>query len=238
MSGLRLATFNIAHGRGRDGRVDLRRSAATLAGLSADVLCLQEVDRHYGARSGWADQAAELAEMLGMAAAYGAALQLDPERAGFPPREYGNAVLTRLPLGAPAVHRLPVRGRAEPRCLLSVDVGEFTVGCTHLQHNNAEARARQAAAVLAALPADRPVVLAGDFNADPGASELAALRERLVDVWPRAGRGRGASYPSRWPRRRLDHVYASGGFQPIAARVAATDASDHRPLVVDLVLGY
>lgn len=239
MTRLRLVTYNIAHGRGRDGRVDLRRTAATLRRLAADVVCLQEVDRYYGARSGWADQASELTAALGMTSAYGAAMTLAPVRTGAPDREYGNAVLTRLPRPAErpvAVHALPFRGRAEPRCLLLVELEALTVGCMHLQHDDADARARQVTAVLAALPPDRPVVLAGDFNADPDQPELAALREGLADAWPRAGRGRGATFPSGWPRRRLDHVHCGRGVQATQARVVASAASDHRPLVVDLLI--
>lgn len=234
---IRLVTFNIAHGRGRDRRVDLTRTVATLAALDADVLCLQEVDRHYGRRSGWADQGAELAQALGMTSVYGASVRLDADRDGAPEREYGNAVLSRHPLRRLVVHPLPIRGRSEPRSLLLAEQGDLVVGCVHLQHDDAAARTRQAAAVLTALPADRPLVLAGDFNADPGDPELTALRHRLADVWPVAGQGRAATFPSRWPRRRLDHVLVTPGVRATRARVVATDASDHRPVVVDLVVG-
>ena len=43
---MRLATFNILHGRGMgDGVVDLDRLAAAVRSLDADILALQEVDR-------------------------------------------------------------------------------------------------------------------------------------------------------------------------------------------------
>ena len=43
---MRLATFNILHGRSPvDGQVDLDRFAAAVRDLDADVLALQEVDR-------------------------------------------------------------------------------------------------------------------------------------------------------------------------------------------------
>jgi endonuclease/exonuclease/phosphatase family metal-dependent hydrolase len=43
---VRLATWNVLHGRSRqDGRVDLDRFAAAIGELDADVLALQEVDR-------------------------------------------------------------------------------------------------------------------------------------------------------------------------------------------------
>lgn len=233
---VRLATYNIAHGRGRHARVDLGRTAATLAGLDADVVCLQEVDRHFGPRSDWLDQATELAARLGMQAVYGVALRRPPPYDGAPPREYGNAVLARAAPVAVSVHPLPGPVRAEPRCLLLTAVSGLGVGCVHLHSEDAAARAQQVRAVIAALPAG-PTILAGDFNADPGAAELRALAGRLSDVWPVAGRGRAATFPSRRPRRRLDQVYVSAGVRANRAWVADSDASDHRPLVVELAVG-
>lgn len=62
---MRLATFNLLHGRSLDdGRVDLRRLQAAVRSLSVDVLCLQEVDR-WQPRSGRIDMTLEVAEGLG-----------------------------------------------------------------------------------------------------------------------------------------------------------------------------
>ena len=47
---VRLVTFNTHHGVGRDERHDLARLAKVLAAAEADVICLQEVDRHFGER--------------------------------------------------------------------------------------------------------------------------------------------------------------------------------------------
>ena len=58
---VRLVTFNIHHGVGDDGRHDLPRLAQVLAAADADVICLQEVDRHYGDRSENVDQGLLLA---------------------------------------------------------------------------------------------------------------------------------------------------------------------------------
>ena len=64
MSTVRLVTFNIHHGVGDDGRHDLPRLARVLADVHPDVVCLQEVDRHYGERSEFADQALLLSRAL------------------------------------------------------------------------------------------------------------------------------------------------------------------------------
>ncbi|HYO35746.1 MAG TPA: endonuclease, partial [Geodermatophilus sp.] len=61
---VRLVTFNTHHGVGADGRHDLPRLATVLAAADADLICLQEVDRHFGGRSEDVDQALLLSRAL------------------------------------------------------------------------------------------------------------------------------------------------------------------------------
>lgn len=62
---MRLASFNLLNGRSlADGRVSTPRLIAACASLAADVLALQEVDRHQ-ARSGDVDQTGAVAEATG-----------------------------------------------------------------------------------------------------------------------------------------------------------------------------
>ena len=62
---MRVATFNILHGRSPvDDRVDLDRYADAVRALDADVLALQEVDRNQP-RSAGADLTAVAAEAMG-----------------------------------------------------------------------------------------------------------------------------------------------------------------------------
>ncbi|MCY3003234.1 MAG: hypothetical protein NTV21_15650, partial [Planctomycetota bacterium] len=60
---LRVASYNIKHGEGLDGRVDLERTAAVLARFDADLIALQEVDVGVR-RSGGVDQPHALAQQL------------------------------------------------------------------------------------------------------------------------------------------------------------------------------
>lgn len=65
---MRLATFNVLHGRSLDdGAVERERFRAAVASLDADVLGLQEVDRGQ-ARSGHIDLTAVAAEAMGATA--------------------------------------------------------------------------------------------------------------------------------------------------------------------------
>lgn len=62
---LRVLTYNIHHGEGTDGVLDLERIAGVIKGASPDLVALQEVD--VGAeRTGGVDQAGELGRLTGM----------------------------------------------------------------------------------------------------------------------------------------------------------------------------
>ncbi|MGI5188787.1 endonuclease/exonuclease/phosphatase family protein [Promicromonospora sp. CA-289599] len=153
---MRIATFNVQHGRGPDGRVDNRRLAEAVAALDADVVGLQEVDlRQF--RSGGADQARLCAEAMGAADHRFQPALAGPfrypgvrrrarraERPDVP--GYGIALLSRylvrswhtvrLPPATPWVWGRVQLGTDEPRVALAAVVdapsGPLTVVCTHL----------------------------------------------------------------------------------------------------------
>ncbi|MEV0588093.1 endonuclease/exonuclease/phosphatase family protein [Nonomuraea sp. NPDC050310] len=236
---MRVLTFNIHHGRGPDGRLDLRRVAEVIRAGEADVACLQEVDRHLSPRSDFADQAGWLAADLGMDLAYGANVDFDPPAPGRPRGRYGTAILSRLPLRDNGNTFLPGAPGNERRGLLSVTVvadgRPVEVFTTHLQDTDAAERLDQARAV-AALVAGRPgpVVLTGDFNAQPGTPEIRALTGFLRDAWQQAGAGAGITYPATgW---RIDYVFTSPDVGVSSVTVPPSDASDHLPLLADLRL--
>jgi len=250
VTGVRLVTFNVHHGVGDDGRHDLARLARLLVDADPDVICLQEVDRHFGDRSEHVDQAELLARALDLELAWAPSID-EPGGGGHTERrQYGNALLSRLPVLTSEVHRLP--GDGEPRSALrsrvQLDGATLWVTTTHLSSRAAADRAVQAAAV-AALHADpaEAGVLVGDLNAAPDAPELGVLREHLADAWTLAadrsdqsGRlslraGRGLTHPARRPRVRIDQVWVSAGVGVRDARVLdGSGASDHHPLLVDL----
>jgi endonuclease/exonuclease/phosphatase family metal-dependent hydrolase len=248
---VRLVTFNTHHGVGEDSKHDLARLAQVLAAADADVICLQEVDRHFGDRSDDVDQALLLSRALDMQLAWGPAID-EPRDGGGPDREFGNALLSRLPILVSDVHPLPGRGepRVALRTMIELDGGTLWVTNTHLSTGNPERRAQQVAA-LAALHDDSMAagVLVGDFNARPEAPELTALRDRFVDAWELADErddrsgwrfwqhDEGHTHPAHSPHRRIDQVWVTPGIGVPAARVLdARGASDHLPLMVDLAV--
>jgi len=113
---MRLVTYNIHYGFGRDGINDLSRIAAAVD--DADVVALQEVER-YWPRSGMVDQVARLAKLLpDYWVAYGANIDLH-SAAGFPGeadtgrRQFGNMILSRRPIRSSRNVALP-RPAGEP----------------------------------------------------------------------------------------------------------------------------
>src|SRR5204863_7209441 len=87
---VRLVSWNIHGGLGRDGRRDLGRIAALLEDMRCDVAALQEVgDPHASVTGEVGDHASWLGRKLGWYVAYGPNFVL----AG---RPYGNAILSRF----------------------------------------------------------------------------------------------------------------------------------------------
>jgi endonuclease/exonuclease/phosphatase family metal-dependent hydrolase len=251
---MRLATFNILHGRNpADDVVDVDVYAGAIATLDADVLALQEVDRNQ-TRSHGADLTAVAAEAMGavehrfvaaMTGSPGAAWVAATGEEQPDAATYGVALLSRHPVSAWQVVKLPVlrtpvpmrfRGdvkptlvRDEPRVAVAATVdaprGTMTVACTHLSFVGWW-NGRQLRALTGALEASpRPLVLMGDLNMD--------LRraERVSDLTSLA---RHLTFPADVPREQLDHVLASPGVSSTASYDVRLPLSDHRALVVDL----
>ena len=241
---MRLVSWNIHGGIGRDGRRDLPRIASVLHELGADVAALQEVGDAQrpaaDAEHTLADHAAELGRLLGWFVAYGPTLV----RAG---RPYGNAVLSRFKIARARNYDLSIRGR-EPRGCLRADVDIEPGASLHLFNLHwglsGGERRKQAAMLLsadllrdAALTA--PLIVCGDFNMwMPVPGPIARLlRKQLRDVAV-ITRTRRATWPARLPLLRLDRAYVDSGVQVLGAGVGsgtAAAASDHLPVWVDLV---
>jgi endonuclease/exonuclease/phosphatase family metal-dependent hydrolase len=81
------------------------------------------------------------------------------------------------------------------------------------------------------LAAQKPVVVAGDFNTFSGTNEL-YLFMRATGL--RSANLKGlASFPARIPRFELDFVLVSREIELIDFRVPNVQHSDHRPVICD-----
>jgi len=223
MAPLRVATFNVKHGDDGQGRVDLRRLAAACAGLGADVLAVQEVDR-FGRRSGFRDEMAVIARATGLKAVFGAAVRRRW-------RSYGNVLLARGPITDVEVLMLPRPSDGEQRVAIvarvTVNGLALSVGATHLSFRPGEGLPQLEVLLEALDRRDGPRLLMGDLNLGPEVVEPAvtAAGYRLAPTGP--------TFPARGPRTRIDFVAVSG-LEVLAAATPAPGMSDHLPVVAEL----
>jgi endonuclease/exonuclease/phosphatase family metal-dependent hydrolase len=238
----RIITYNVHRCVGTDRRLDVGRVADVIAALAPDIVALQEVDVGR-ARTGGVDQAHRLAERLGMAFHFNAALRVDEEL-------YGDAILTTLPERLikagplPGYARIPgLESRGALWVAVELDGKSIQVITTHLGLVPREQQ-RQAAAMagdqwLGSASRRDPLILLGDFNATPVAVAYRTLAARLTDAHRALGRrkGRIATFPSAMPVLRIDHIFFGAGVRVTGLTVAnnprARLASDHLPLVMD-----
>ncbi|MFB9309813.1 endonuclease/exonuclease/phosphatase family metal-dependent hydrolase [Agromyces hippuratus] len=239
---LDVLTYNIHHAEGTDGVLDLERIADVIRESGADVVGLQEVDRHYSARSQWIDQPAELAELLGYHVVFGANID-KPAPAGSTDRvQYGTAILSRYPIVSSENSRLFTSPGEEPRGLLhaALDVNGVTVDVysTHLNHRLQSDRMQETADIVEIVGDNDPAIVVGDVNAEPGAPELAVLDATFTDAWTVAGHGDGFSHPAEDPHARIDNIYVSDSVRPVLARVLMDEpeATDHLPVLSRIVV--
>lgn len=209
-----IVSWNIQNGRGCDGSTDLARIARVAKAMGdADVVCFQEIARRDPAFGDGADQVSQLEALFpGYQAVFGPALVRGA-------RQYGNLILSRLPVAQVFNHLLPhpAEGgikhmqRQAIEAVVQTKAGPLRVMTTHLEYYSAAHRAAQvrrlrgiqeevagneaSPAKAAPSPYDtvpRPasLVLCGDFNIAPDDDEYRQLfQPPLVDAWRRARPG-------------------------------------------------
>lgn len=238
---VRVMSYNIAA-----GNRDLARIADVIRAADADIIGLQEVDVHWSERSGFVDQAADLAAMLGMQVRFGPIYSLPGD--GAERREFGLAVLTHHPIIEFRNHVIPRLSTQaddpEPRpmpgfidAVVDVRGTRIHVFNTHLDYRpDPRVRVAQVSAMLRVMPQPSlPHILIGDLNAPPSAPELQPLFARFHDAW-QDDRDPGHTYPASAPERRIDYVLVSDRFRIAGAGTITTEASDHLPVVADLMI--
>src|SRR5512138_527850 len=241
---LRLATWNIHSGIGGDGYHDMERIVSVLKEIDADVVGLQEVGWHRRTHHR-IDHFAYLRDHTGYTVVEG--LVRDPLRA-----QFGNALLTRLPLERTQWVDLKIRGHV-PRAALFAELRaeslrlQMTVlhlGLTVWERERQVRRlletlsrqdAPQREVATEAAPAEEaapPSVLLGDFNMLRRRTRASAI---LAERFPTCVRK--PTYPTRRPQLSLDRIFLSPHWEVTEERVfaqgAALDASDHLPLIAD-----
>jgi len=213
---LKLITWNIQWCRGCDGTVDPARIGKVARDMADfDVLCLQEVARNYPDLPGSAgeNQFEIFAKLFPeYSVVKGAAMNVSAPDGDW--REFGNAIVTRLPvlqayrrlLPWPADASVPSMQRSAVEVVLGTPSGPLRVTTTHLEYYSAKQRAAQVEALrdlqieaaghaAAPTPAKengpfrtvpRPAsgILTADFNFPPDDPMYARLQSPLAAGTP------------------------------------------------------
>jgi len=236
---IRVVTYNIhkgVQGMGPTRRLEIHNLAQAVQSLDADVICLQEVrqiNRREAKRfAQWPEGGqADFLAPPGYTSVY---------RTNAITRhgEHGNALLSRWPV-VMHQHEDMSDHRFEQRGLLHVELlihgRSLHVLVVHLGLVRAS-RVRQVAQlqrfVQREIPAEVPLLIAGDFN--EGGWRLDAAFARMgLQAWAGAPQ---PTFPARLPLAQLDHVF-SRGVLPLSLSAPQGRAwwrmSDHLPLIAE-----
>jgi endonuclease/exonuclease/phosphatase (EEP) superfamily protein YafD len=93
----------------------------------------------------------------------------------------------------------------------------------------------RAAVLLSALPADRPLIMGGDFNSPAGDAIFRLMPKRLHDSSREGGIGWSDTAFNHVPVLRVDQVWISDQLTAEAVVARETVNSDHRMVVCDLI---
>jgi endonuclease/exonuclease/phosphatase family metal-dependent hydrolase len=220
----RILTYNVHGLRGEKEAV-----ARVIRLVDPDILCVQEAPKYFllrGAEAAFARRA----DLL-----YVAGGRSTGNTAMFTPIRVDVRGVTELRLSkTPSLTR-----RGAVIAALERDGVQIAAASVHLGQDTAE-RARHLTEITGALADVSGAVasvIAGDVNEEPGATTW----ERLTSEFTDAGAAEPAfTSPAQNPTRRVDGIFVRGGAKISRYEVLGSrdveDASDHRPVVAEVVV--
>lgn len=244
VSRFRVMTYNV-HGcvgpAGQDSNAEVARVCQE---ARADVIALQELDAPETDEAEGAHHARDLASQLGMKLLFCRTFR---RGVGF----YGHALMSRHALELVKVttfasphHDAEPRGAIWARTTFasgrSVDIISTHLG-VHRDERGMQSRELTGKGWLGSGELRTPHLLCGDLNAVPRGTTYRRFAAKLRDAQRAlAGHRPRATFPSRLPVLRLDHVFVSADLVVRAAHVpwngVSRRASDHLPLIIELEL--
>ena len=242
---LKVLDWNTHHGIGTDGRYDITRFIPHIVNSGANVVSLNEVEKNVGSY-GNEDQPARYAALLRTATGktwYYNFAQRDGNTNG-----QGNLILTTFAIEDQSDYQLSY-SRSVARVQILVNGIRVNVFSTHLDADSSSRRTTQMHELTSwASGFAEQRILAGDFNAWPGAGEIANMTSAYIDTWAKAvANNTDVSYSGNTAgntrNSRIDYVWLSKN--ATRAKVKASQVfdvrnssgvapSDHRPVMTTL----
>ncbi len=238
---LKVLDWNTHHGVGTDGVYNLQRFVTHIARTGANVVSLNEVEKF----TGWGneDQPARYAALL--RAATGATWHYTFAQRDGATKGQGNLILSTFPIEA-ANQKVLSYSRSVAMAQIVVNGTRVYVFSTHLDADSSSRRATQMMELKAwAAGFAQQHIYAGDFNAWPGASEIANMTSVAYDAWAVA---KASSIATAYPgneagntrNSRIDYIWYSKSASRLTLKGAqvfdtrdsnGVMPSDHRPLM-------
>ena len=238
---LKVLDWNTHHGEGTDGVYNLQRFVTRIAQTGANVVSLNEVEKF----TSWGneDQPARYAALL--KAATGATWHYTFAQRDGASKGQGNLILSTFPIEA-ADQKVLSYSRSVAMARIVVNGTRVHVFSTHLDAESSSRRATQMKELKAwAAGFAQQHIYAGDFNAWPGASEIANMTSAAYDAWAKA---KASSIATAYPgneegntrNSRIDYVWYSKSASRLTLKGAqvfdtrdskGVMPSDHRPLM-------
>ncbi len=243
---IRVMTYNIKVFNAAHQRAGVRALALEVARYDPDILVMQDAD---GLLIGRSEPTGYTGPVFGLRHVYAlgqyviasrfALRDCGPGQIGFPGE---NHRYLRCVVDARGVElNLATAHFQSPRAGLNAARREGLDGADDWQRNHAN-RLSQARALARDLARSRrPLVLAGDLNAPQSSPVIGSLLAvGLRDAFTSAGRGYGYSHGHAlrhgFDFLRIDHILVSPDVGVMACFTGRSDASEHRPVIADLLL--
>lgn len=215
---VRILTYNIQQGYGRDGRKNYEGQLDLIRQEDADIVGLQECDTTRIA-NGNSDVVRYIADKLDLYWAYG------PKTVA---GTFGLALLSKYPIENPRVFYMYSEGEQTATIEAQIRVGEkrFAVFVTHLGNGGPIV---QQQAVLAEVEGKEDVILMGDFNFRSDTEQYrlttAMLENSWMVKWPGGNDSQGVDLA-----RVVDHIFVSPGTRVVDSTYLPGPDSDHPAL--------
>ena len=244
---LKVLDWNTHHGVGTDGVYNLQRFVTWIVRSGADVVSLNEVEKN----NSWGneDQPARYAALLKAATGktwYHTFAQRDGATNG-----QGNLILSTIPFEATGATTLSY-SRSVARAQIVVNGVRVNIFSTHLDADSSSRRATQMNELKSwASGFPQQHVMAGDFNAWPGASEISNMTAFAYDAWAMAkAAGTAIAYAGNEAgntrNSRIDYVWFAKSASKLVIKGAqvfdtrdgnGVMPSDHRPVMATFQVG-
>lgn len=239
-SNLNVLTYNIHHGVGVDGKLDLKRIADFIVQNEIDIAALQEVDSST-ARINGLDAVKYLSDQTKLNYVFGGNINFDGGR-------YGNLVLSKYEILKSENVLLQNLNGGEQRGLLitHLKVGTDTLifANAHFDHREDDFERMLSAEVLINKFSEinKSIILSGDFNDIPGSTSINIIKTEFEDAEIDLNGINMATYPADNPSKCIDYIFyknrrSAFKLSPLKSKVDLVNYSDHLPKIVIFKFG-